>query len=181
MSQNHCPSCPKGPEPRNSLGIHADPCLLLKTGAGMGLADGTPIPTLDGWTTVGEIAVGQQTFDERGEPCTVVGVYPQGGQPVYRVRFDHKSVLWAGARQPWVTLTHSHRSKIHKETRFLDQWASNLMPFTTEEIGAHLLHESGTLVEAMHTIPLAGLCNCQSGIFLSTPICWDYGWGMEHQ
>ena len=131
------------------------PMPALETGAGMGLADDTPIPTPDGWTTVGEIAVGQQAFDERGEPCTVVGVYPQGEQPVCRVRFDGKSALLAGARQPWVTLTHSHRAQIHRETRSIDHWASCLMPFTTEEIGAHLLHESGTLLEAMHTIPLA--------------------------
>ena len=131
------------------------PMPVLKPGAGMGLADDTPIPTPDGWTTVGEIAVGQQAFDERGEPCTVLGVYPQGEQPVCRVRFDGNYVLLAGARQPWVTLTHAHRAQIHKETRSLDHWASCLMPFTTEEIGAHLLHESGTLVEAMHTIPLA--------------------------
>ena len=123
--------------------------------AGMGLADGTPIPTPDGWTTVGEIPVGQQAFDERGEPCTVIGVYPQGDQPVCRVIFDDWSILVSGARQPWVTLTQSHRAKIHKETRYLEQWASCLMRFTTEEIGRNPLYRAGTLVEAMHTIPLA--------------------------
>ena len=148
------------------------PTTPSKTEAGRGLAHGTPIPTPDGWTTVGEIGVGQQVFDERGEPCTVVGVYPQGDQPVYRVRFDHKSVLWAGAQQPWVTLTHAHRAKIHRETRVLEQWASRLMPFTTEEIAGHLLHESGTLVEAMHSVPVArplqwpGRCNCGSSLCL---------------
>ena len=131
------------------------PMPVLKQGAGMGLADDTPIPTPDGWTTVGEIAVGQQAFDERGEPCTVVGVYPQGEQPVCRVRFDGKSALLAGARQPWVTLTPSHRSQIHRETRSINHWASCLIPPTTEDIGAHLLHESGTLVQAMHSVPLA--------------------------
>ena len=124
-------------------------------GAGMGLADGTPIPTPDGWTTVGEISVGQQAFDERGEPCTVLGVYPQGEQPVCRVIFDDWSVLVSGARQPWVTLTHSHRAKIHKETRYLEQWASCLMPFTTEEIASNPTYRARTLVEAMHTVPLA--------------------------
>ena len=155
MSQKTPPSLPeraRTPEfPWNSL----RPMPALKTEVGMGLADATPIPTPDGWTTLGEIAVGQHVFDERGEPCKVIGVYPQGDQPVCLVIFDDRSILPAGARQPWVTLTHAHRAKIHKETRFLDQWASNLMPFTTEEIGAHLLHVSGTLVEAMHTIPLA--------------------------
>ena len=132
-----------------------DPMPALKTEVGRGLADATPIPTPDGWTTVGEIALGQHAFDERGQPCTVIGVYPQGDQPVCWIIFDDWSILTAGVRQPWVTLTHSHRAKIHKETRSLDHWASCLMPPTTEEIGAHLLHESGTLVEAMHSVPLA--------------------------
>ena len=131
------------------------PMPTLKPVAGMGLADGTPIPTPDGWTTVGEIEVGQQAFDERGEPCTVLRVYPQGEQPVCRVRFDHKSFLVAGARQPWVTLTSSHRAKIHKQTRVLEHWASRLLPFTTEEIAGTLIHQAGTMVQAMHTIPLA--------------------------
>ena len=131
------------------------PMPALKTGAGMGLADRTPIPTSDGWTTVGEIPVGQQAFDERGELCMVLGVYPQGDQPVCRVIFDDWSVLVSGARQPWVTLTHSHRAKIHKETRYLEQWASCLMPFTTEEICSNPIYRARTLVEAMHTVPLA--------------------------
>ena len=155
MSKQTQPFRPDGAGSLDFARKTPDPTPPLKTGTGRGLAHGTPIPTPDGWTTVGEIAVGQQAFDDRGEPCTVVGVYPQGWQPVYRVRFDHKSVLWAGPRQPWVTLTHSHRAKIHKATRYLEQWASCLVPFTTEEIGTHLLHESGKLVEAMHSVPLA--------------------------
>ena len=155
MSEQTQPFRPDGAGSLDFARKTPDPTPLLKTGDGRGLSNGTPIPTPDGWTTLGEISVGQQVFDERGERCTVVGVYPQGDQPVYRVRFDHKSVLWAGAQQSWVTLTHAHRAKIHKETRVLEQWASRLMPFTTEEISSHLLHESGTLVEAMHSVPLA--------------------------
>ena len=132
-----------------------DPMPALKTGVGRGLADATPIPTPDGWTTVGGIALGQHAFDERGQPCTVIGVYPQGDQPVCWVIFDDWSILTAGSRQPWVTLTHSHRAKIHKATRYLEQWASCLMPFTTEEICSNPIYRAGTLVEAMHTIPLA--------------------------
>ena len=155
MSQKTPPSLPeraRTPEfPWNTL----RPTPALKTEVGRGLTDATHIPTPDGWTTVGEIPVGQQVFDDRGEPCTVIGVYPQGDQPVCWIIFDDWSILTAGVRQPWVTLTHSHRAKIHKETRSLDHWASSLMPPTTEDIGAHLLHESGKLVEAMYSVPLA--------------------------
>ena len=155
MSKQTQPFRPDGAGSLDFARKTPDPTPPLKPGAGRGLVHSTPIPTPDGWTTVGEIAVGQQAFDDRGEPCTVVGVYPQGEQPVYRVRFDRKSVLRAGSQQHWVTLTHSHRGKIHKATRCLEQWASCLMPCTTEEIGTHLLHESGKLVEAMHSVPLA--------------------------
>ena len=155
MSQKTPPALPeraRTPEfPWNTL----RPMPALKTEVGRGLTNATHISTPDGWTTVGEIALGQQAFDDRGEPCTVIGVYPQGDQPVCRVIFDDWSILTAGVRQPWVTLSHSHRAKIHKETRYLEEWPSCLMPPTTEDIGAHLLHESGKLVEAMHSVPLA--------------------------
>lgn len=36
----------------------------------------TPIPTVDGWTTMGEIVPGMRIFDERGLPCTVLYTSP---------------------------------------------------------------------------------------------------------
>ena len=139
---------------------------VLAARPAMGLADHTPIPTPDGWINVGDIGIGQKAFDERGEPCTVVGVYPQREQPLYRVSFDRDKdrqgneveespFILAGLLQPWVPLTHSLRAKIHKHTRRLEHWASRLIPFTTEDIQRHLLYEAGTCIEAMYSIPLA--------------------------
>ena len=133
-----------------------DPTPPLKTGTGMGLADETPIPTPDGWTTVGEIAVEQRAFDECGEPCTVVGVYPQGNQPVCRVTFNDWSVLLAGTRHEWLTITDRQRYQIHEGTSSLALWATlRFFGTTTEEVRLSLTHDAGGCIKTNHSIPLA--------------------------
>ena len=101
--------------------------------------------------------MGQDVFDERGERCTVVGVYPQGratGLPGQYLITNPSSGPEPGS--PWVTLTHAHRAKIHRETRVPRAVGISSHAFHHRgDCRTHLLHESGTLVEAMHTIPLA--------------------------
>ena len=43
----------------------------MPPGSAKALALDTPIPTPSGWTTMGELKVGQEVFDESGKPCTV--------------------------------------------------------------------------------------------------------------
>jgi hypothetical protein len=40
-------------------------------GAGKALALDTPLPTPTGWTTMGDVQIGDQLIDEQGNPCTV--------------------------------------------------------------------------------------------------------------
>ena len=48
----------------------------------------TPIPTPDGWTTMGEIEVGDRVFDENGNPCNVVAKSdPDWDEQAYRITF----------------------------------------------------------------------------------------------
>ena len=66
------------------------------TGTGKALALTTALPTPAGWTTMGEVAVGDVLFDERGMPCRVTGVFDQPlGRPCNEVIFDDGSVLVA--------------------------------------------------------------------------------------
>jgi len=46
------------------------------------------ILTPSGWTTMGEIAVGDRVIGSDGKPKDVVAVYPQGMQDIYRVNFS---------------------------------------------------------------------------------------------
>lgn len=72
---------------------------------GKALALDTPIPTVVGWTTMGEVQVGDRLFDEAGEICSVVAVREVlVGRPCYRVEFDDGSQITTDADHLWFTL-----------------------------------------------------------------------------
>src|SRR5262249_59309930 len=74
------------------------------TGAGKALALDTPIPTPRGWTTMGEVQVGDRVFDENGKPCLVTGGTPvMHGRPCYEVEFSDGTVIVADAEHLWRT------------------------------------------------------------------------------
>lgn len=62
----------------------------------------TLLPTAKGWTTMGDVAVGDTLFDERGQPTKVVFCSPvMLGHPCYRLTFDDGSQITADAEHPW--------------------------------------------------------------------------------
>jgi hypothetical protein len=89
------------------------------TGTGKALAATTPVLTPMGWKPISEIRIGDSVIGSQGKPVTVLGVYPQGKRPAYRVTFsDGVSVicdidhLWAVNTKtrkyegsPWRVLT----------------------------------------------------------------------------
>ena len=82
------------------------PSSLVIVGArpamGKALALDTPIPTPDGWTTMGEIKVGDRVFDEGGQPCNVTYISPvYTDRTCYTVEFDDGSTLVADAEHQW--------------------------------------------------------------------------------
>lgn len=73
-------------------------------GPGKQLCLDTPLATPDGWTLMGDIVPGQQVFDERGHPCTVLAVSAIAPRPEsYRLTFDDGSRIDACADHEWVT------------------------------------------------------------------------------
>lgn len=80
------------------------------SGAGKALALDTSLPTVRGWTTMADIRVGEQLFDEDGRPTTVTAVHAvMVGNPCYRVVFDDGSEIVADAEHLWLTNTHASR------------------------------------------------------------------------
>ena len=62
----------------------------------------TLIPTPDGFTTMGEIQVGDTVFDEKGNPCHVVAKSPiDDTEQAYRLTFTDGSFIVAGERHQW--------------------------------------------------------------------------------
>ena len=74
------------------------------TGAGKALALDTPLPTPRGWTTMGEVQVGDEIFDEHGHRCTVTAATPvMHDRPCYEVEFSDGTIIVADAEHQWLT------------------------------------------------------------------------------
>lgn len=86
---------------------------IAPTGVGKALDLDTPIPTPDGWTTMGEIKVGDIVFDQDGGQTRVVGVSPvQTGRRCYEVLFSDGSAIVADGEHLWASWTRSTRSRM---------------------------------------------------------------------
>ena len=73
---------------------------------GKALALDTPIPTPNGWTTMGDLRVGDQVFDDRGFGCTVTFATPvQEGRECYGVLFSDGERIVADADHQWSVLS----------------------------------------------------------------------------
>lgn len=84
--------------------------VLGKSGSGKRLSVDTPMPTPNGWTTMGELKDGDLIFDEQGNICTVVKAHEIELSPQsYEVVFSDGSSLKADAQHLWYTETEASR------------------------------------------------------------------------
>ena len=73
-----------------------------RPGTGKALSLDTPIPTPSGWTTMGDLQVGDQVLDEQGRPCRVTFATPvMHERTCYDVIFDDGSTITADADHQW--------------------------------------------------------------------------------
>jgi replicative DNA helicase len=93
-------------------GLHPGQLIVVagRPGLGKALALDTPLPTPDGWTTMGEVVVGDQLIAANGWPTTVVAVSDvMHARPCYEVEFSDGSVVVADGSHMW--LTHTRRDR----------------------------------------------------------------------
>ena len=87
-------------------GLHPGQLIVVagRPGLGKALALDTPLPTPDGWTTMGEVRVGDRLLGADGRPTTVVATSPvMHGRRCYEVEFSDGSVIVADAEHLWAT------------------------------------------------------------------------------
>ena len=87
-------------------GLHPGQMIVIaaRPAIGKALALDTPLPTPAGWTTMGEVRVGDYLLGADGKPTQVVaatGVLH--GRPCYEVEFDDGTVIVADKNHQWVT------------------------------------------------------------------------------
>lgn len=66
-----------------------------------GLPLDTPLPTPTGWTTMGEVALGDTVFSAAGVPCRVVGKSRVKHLPCYKIAFDDTTSVVCDSEHLW--------------------------------------------------------------------------------
>ena len=97
-------------------GLHGGQMVIIaaRPAIGKALALDTPLPTPQGWTTMGEVAVGDELIGANGRPTRVVAATDvMVGRPCYRVAFSDGSVIVADAEHQWLTETRAARKADH--------------------------------------------------------------------
>lgn len=104
-------------------GLHPGQMIVVAARPGMGkaLKLDTPLPTPTGWTTMGEVKVGDLLIGADGKPTRVVAATDvMVGRPCYEVEFSDGTVIVADAEHQWLTETRaSRKSSAIRTTREL--------------------------------------------------------------
>ncbi|MBZ6211598.1 hypothetical protein KVH31_34450 [Streptomyces olivaceus] len=79
-----------------------------------GLALDTPIPTPDGWTTMGALRVGDTVFDKDGQPVRVMATSPVKNLDCYRVTFRNGRSIVCDEEHYWVAKVAQEKTKVHR-------------------------------------------------------------------
>ena len=102
------------------------------------LALDTPIPTVTGWTTMGEIKVGDEIFDERGVPTKVVYLGEvRYDVPCYNVKLADGTSLVASDDHEWWVIDRKATGNQNKKIRSQQRVYKTL---TTQELKDNLYY-----------------------------------------
>jgi replicative DNA helicase len=93
-------------------GLHSGQMIIVaaRPGVGKALALDTPLPTPTGWTTMGDVAVGDELLGANGRPTRVVAATEvMFGRPCYEVEFSDGTKIVADEQHLWLTETRTSR------------------------------------------------------------------------
>ncbi|MFE6234075.1 replicative DNA helicase [Cellulosimicrobium sp. NPDC057862] len=139
---------------RLTNGLHPGQMIVVaaRPAIGKALALDTPLPTPSGWTTMGDVAVGDLLVSADGTPTRVVaatGVMVD--RPCYEVELDDGTVIVADAQHQWVTSTRAQRRAVRaRETpessvRTTEELATTLRTATAERRANHSIATTAPL------------------------------------
>lgn len=75
--------------------------ILAPFGVGKSLPNSNKIYTPDGYKLMGDISVGDLVISRRGRPTEVLGVYPQGVRPIYKISFNDGTFTFCDEEHLW--------------------------------------------------------------------------------
>ena len=106
--------------------------LLVKEGNSFSIIDwkglplDTKIPTITGWTTMGEIKIGDKVFDKEGNACAVIHKSEIHHNPCYKILFTNGDSIVADEDHKWLVsmLPDINRSRIVMTTKEISNYLS---------------------------------------------------------
>ncbi len=122
-------------------GLHAGQMIVVaaRPAIGKALSLDTPLATPSGWTTMGDVEVGDQLIGADGRPVTVVAATEiMQGRPCYEVEFSDGEVITADAQHQWLTWTRAARRYDRQLRGGVREIATPVPPavVTTEQVAA---------------------------------------------
>jgi len=89
--------------------------ILAPFGVGKAQTLTSKILTPTGWTTMGDIKVGDYVISRNGKQTKVIGVYPQGIRPIYKVKFNDGTETLCDEEHLWSVNTIHQRNRKTKK------------------------------------------------------------------
>ena len=75
--------------------------ILAPLGVGKALPNTNKIYTPDGYKLMGDILVGDEVFGRNGSVTNVIGVYPQGVRPIFKISFSDDTYTYCDEEHLW--------------------------------------------------------------------------------
>lgn len=121
-------------------------------GTGKALAIDTPIPTPDGWSTMGKLTVGDRVFSPNGAPVKIIAATEVlFDRPCYRVAFSDGSEIVADENHLWETETLRARETAAKQRRRNQVTASRGSDQRDKIVHKSAVVTTGQIRETLHT------------------------------
>ncbi|MCC9308063.1 replicative DNA helicase [Kitasatospora sp. RB6PN24] len=130
-------------------GLHPGQMIVIAARPAMGkaLSLDTPLPTPEGWTTMGDVQEGDYLLDADGKPTRVVAATEvMTGRPCFEVVFDDGTSVIADADHQWLTETRaSRRSGRSGQVRTTKEIAATLCCDTADRRHNHSVRNAAPL------------------------------------
>lgn len=111
-------------------------------GIGKALWVETPLPTPDGWTTMGEVQPGEYVYDELGNPVKVLSKSNVFYKDTYRVTFSDGAEIIASGDHLWSTVDFRSAQRGPRIKDYRDEWDRSEVR-TTKELSETLFNNCG--------------------------------------
>ncbi|MFA1540196.1 replicative DNA helicase [Actinomadura monticuli] len=136
--------CPTGFADLDALtnGLHPGQMIVVAARPAMGkaLSVDAPLPTPLGWTTMGEVSVGDQLIGADGKPTRVVAATEvMHDRPCYEVEFSDGEIIVADAQHQWRTTARDAVGRISEHASLLADDAGLGEPALAEAVAEALI------------------------------------------